>query len=310
VAAGLRLRYRFPAHKPPEGEDGAVNGPSYTIRTMTRAEVDGTLDRAAAEGWNPGLEDALPFHLADPAGFLAGVLDGRAVAGLSAVRYGHRFAFIGLYIVDPAHRGRGHGRALWQAGMARLDGTVIGLDGVVARQDGYRACGFALAHRNIRYRAGPGTVAEEGVPSGGVTLVEARTVPFDRILDLDGPVFPARRPAFLAAWLSMPRTVALVAVQDGRAVGFGAVRPCREGAKIGPLVAPDAAVASVLLSGLAASAPSGPLFLDVPEVNRPAVALAEGLGMRPMFETARMYRGPAPALALERVFGITTFELG
>lgn len=292
-----------------------MNGPSYTIRTMTRAEVDGTLDLAADEGWNPGLHDALPFHLADPAGFLAGVADGRAVASLSAVRYGHRFGFIGLYIVDPAARGRGYGWALWQAGMARLDGAVIGLDGVVARQDDYRACGFGTAHRNIRYRAEPGTVPGQGPGEGtavpGVTVVDARTVPFDVLLDLDAPVFPARRAAFLAAWLTMPGTTALVAVRDGRAVGFGAVRPCREGAKIGPLVAPDAAVAAHLLAALAAAAPAdGPLFLDLPEVNRPAVALAEGLGMAPMFETARMYRGPAPALALDRVFGITTFELG
>lgn len=287
-----------------------MNGPSYTIRTMTRAEVDETLDRAAAEGWNPGLHDALPFHLADPAGFLAGVADGRMVASLSAVRYGHRFGFIGLYIVDAAARGRGYGWALWQAGMARLDGAVIGLDGVVARQDDYRACGFETAHRNIRYRAGPGTVPGPGRDVAGVTVVDARTVPFDVLLDLDAPVFPARRAAFLAAWLTMPGTTALVALRDGRAVGFGAVRPCREGAKIGPLVAPDAVVAAHLLSVLAAAAPDGPLFLDLPEVNRPAVALAEGLGMVPMFETARMYRGPTPALALERVFGITTFELG
>ncbi len=28
------------------------------------------------------------------------------------------------------------------------------------------------------------------------------------------------------------------------------------------------------------------------------------------FETARMYTGPAPALPLRRIFGVTTFELG
>jgi hypothetical protein len=32
--------------------------------------------------------------------------------------------------------------------------------------------------------------------------------------------------------------------------------------------------------------------------------------MTPMFETARMYRGRAPDLPLDRIFGITTFELG
>ena len=54
----------------------------------------------------------------------------------------------------------------------------------------------------------------------------------------------------------------------------------------------------------------GEVFLDVPAVNREAVALAESLGLAPVFETARMYTGAIPPLRLERVFGVTTFELG
>ena len=32
--------------------------------------------------------------------------------------------------------------------------------------------------------------------------------------------------------------------------------------------------------------------------------------MHSVFETARMYAGPAPACELSRLYGITTFELG
>ena len=46
------------------------------------------------------------------------------------------------------------------------------------------------------------------------------------------------------------------------------------------------------------------------DVNPDAVALAQGLGLAPAFETARMYTGAIPPLRLERVFGVTTFELG
>ena len=41
-----------------------------------------------------------------------------------------------------------------------------------------------------------------------------------------------------------------------------------------------------------------------------AIALAQDLGLAPVFETARMYTGDIPPLALERVFGVTTLELG
>lgn len=32
--------------------------------------------------------------------------------------------------------------------------------------------------------------------------------------------------------------------------------------------------------------------------------------MKPVFETARMYTGAAPDIALARLYGVTTFELG
>jgi hypothetical protein len=41
-----------------------------------------------------------------------------------------------------------------------------------------------------------------------------------------------------------------------------------------------------------------------------AIALTERHRMTPCFETARMYTGIRPELPLERIFGVTTLELG
>jgi hypothetical protein len=99
-------------------------------------------------------------------------------------------------------------------------------------------------------------------------------------------------------------------VRDGRLAAWGVIRPCRTGRKIGPLVADDRAAAEAVLAALLASTGSGEIFFDVPGTNRDAVALAQDLGLAPVFETARMYTGAIPPLRLERVFGVTTFELG
>ena len=99
-------------------------------------------------------------------------------------------------------------------------------------------------------------------------------------------------------------------MRDGVLVGWGVIRPCRTGRKIGPLVADDRATAEAVLSALLAAAGGGEIFLDVPSINRDAVALAQDLGLAPVFETARMYTGAIPPLRLERIFGVTTFELG
>jgi hypothetical protein len=77
-----------------------------------------------------------------------------------------------------------------------------------------------------------------------------------------------------------------------------------------PLVADDRATAEVVLSTLLASVGGGEIFLDVPSINHNAVALAQDRGLVPVFETARMYTGAIPTLRLERIFGVTTFELG
>lgn len=275
----------------------------YVIRRMSRAELELALDWAAAEGWNPGLHDATPFHVADPCGFLVGLLDGEPIASISVVRYPGGFGFLGFYIVAPERRGLGFGRRLWQAGLAYLEGCTVGLDGVVAQQANYRRSWFVHAWANRRYG---GVLAGRSDPA----LIDARTLPIDAVMDLDRAMFPAERPAFLAAWLGLPDSRSLALVEEGALKALGVLRRCRHGCKVGPLYAPDRAAAERVLLGLAEAAGGEELFLDVPEPNAEAVAMAESLGLAVRFETARMYKGPAPATPLSRIFGITTFELG
>jgi ribosomal protein S18 acetylase RimI-like enzyme len=275
----------------------------YLIRTMSRAELDRAVDWAAAEGWNPGLNDADAFYAADRQGFFAGVLDGEMIASISLVAYDARFSFLGLYIVQPAHRGKGLGLKLWCEAVARHGTTLVGLDGVVAQQENYKKSGFQLAYRNIRYR---GVVA--GRPSA--RLAAADTVPFDRLLAYDREFFPAPRPDFLGSWIKPADGKALVAIDDGGIAGFGVIRACLEGLKIGPLYASTERIAEELLIALAATARGDTIYLDVPAPNAAAIRLAERQGMKPVFETARMYTGAAPDLPLSRLYGVTSFELG
>lgn len=88
------------------------------------------------------------------------------------------------------------------------------------------------------------------------------------------------------------------------------MRRCRVGWKIGPLVADDADRADLVFRALTARVEGEPCFLDAPEPNGDALALASRHGMTPAFETARMFRGPMPDTDLSRLFGVTSFELG
>ncbi len=278
----------------------------FRITRLSPQDVQLPIDWAAGEGWNPGTHDAACFAAADAGGFFAGWLGDAPVATISVVKYGATFAFLGLYIVSPAHRGRGYGYALWKHALATAQGRSVGLDGVVAQQDNYRRSGFALAYRNIRYR---------GLRASDAPL-DARVVPlskfsFDEIVRYDRALFPESREAFLRAWIAQPGAKAMAVEQSGRLAGYGVIRPARAGFKIGPLFAEDPSCAEALFHALTMRVPAGSeVFLDVPEPNRSALALAERHAMTPVFETARMYTGPAPRLPLARLFGVTSFELG
>src|SRR6266568_1160231 len=216
--------------------NGAMS--DFRIRVMRPDEISTAVDWAAGEGWNPGLADAPCFAVADPQGFLIGELDGSPAATVSCVNYGASFAFLGFYIVREDLRGRGYGLRIWNAAIAHAGPRVIGLDGVVAQQQNYRRSGFELAYANVRYG---GTVAAPDAPQAGVVALSE--VPLATVEAYDATVFPAPRTAFLRAWIGSPGHVGRALVRDGGLAGWGVIRPCRKGRKIGPLVADDRATA-------------------------------------------------------------------
>lgn len=274
------------------------------IRRMRRKEVLFTIDLAAGEGWNPGIHDGTCFYATDPAGFFVAELDDELVGSISAVSYDDSFGFIGLYIVKPEFRGIGIGTRLWGEGMAYLTDHNIGLDGVVTQQPYYNRHGFRTAYHNLRYEGVGGGIMPEGV-------VDISEVPFEELLEYDAGIFPAHRPQFLKCWIEQPEGATLAVIEDSHLAGYGVIRKCQIGHKIGPLFADNEHIAENLFSALKSHVPGEPVFLDTPEVNSKAVALAERHKMSVVFRTVRMYTNEEPQhISRNRIFGVTTFELG
>jgi len=282
---------------------------ALTLRLMTEEEAVRLVGWAADEGWNPGRHDARIFWETDREAFIAAELDGEVIGGGTIVSYHREFGFMGLFIVRPEFRGQGLGTQLWHARVRLLQsrlraGAAIGMDGVFEMQDWYAEGGFVFAHRSIRYEAvGAAVVRAPG-------LVEAAEVPFERIAEYDRRCFPTWREGFLRSWLEQPDALALAAIEGQTVKGYGVIRQCGTGGKIGPLFADDGDIAESLYTALAGHLPGEPVYLDVPEINAFAMGLARRHEMREVFGTARMYLGPRPKMAEHRIFGITTFELG
>ena len=278
---------------------GSEDSAATAARTAQTA-----VDWAAEEGWNPGLDDPERFLSADPGSFLATEQAGEIVGTVSCALYGDDYGFIGFFIVRSDLRGRGVGSPLFDRALARAGGRIVGLDAVLEQQAFYERRGFMLAHRNVRWRAMGG-----GDPPAG--LMELSSVAFPELVEFDAAVFGAERARFLRVWTDRPPGHALAFPRDGRLAGYGVLRRCRVGAKVGPLLADDEEVAEALLAGLVAAAGAGnEVFVDMPAANPRAGRVRDAQEMEPSFETARMYRNGRPAEDVQRVFGVTTLEFG
>lgn len=273
-----------------------------SFRTATLPELSRILDWAADEGWNPGIEDAEAFFAADPGGFFVADDDGTPVAAISVVNHSDSFAFLGLYICHPDWRGTGLGFALWTHAIAHAGGRTIGLDGVPAQQDNYARSGFELAGRTRRLS---GSLSRE---PRRLALAQERDLETVRALDRAANGFD--RAAFLAAWVAEHPTRKTVLLETaGRVTGFATARLCREVCKIGPIVAPSDTDAMTLAGQASAALGQTDISIDVPMGQPDFARMLEARGFQEGFATARMYRGPAPAVDAT-LKAIATMELG
>jgi GNAT superfamily N-acetyltransferase len=272
------------------------------IRLMQPAELELVLGWAADEGWNPGLDDAAAFLAADPGGFFVAERDGRPAAAISVVNHDPQVAFLGLYLCHPDWRGQGIGYALWTDALTHAGARTVGLDGVAAQQANYAKSGFQPHGATLRLQGqlqATKPVQREAGPADVPALVA-----LDRVAN------GYDRAAFLTAWVAPTPSRKTVVTDAAQGIsGFATVRLCRDGCKIGPVVAPDANAAMTLIQAAATLMGERQVTVDIPQSNTALLGRLLSLEFAETFRTARMYRGAAPSTA-STLQAIGTMELG
>ncbi len=280
-----------------------------TIQKLDLHGLKTLINWALKEGWNSGPHDADVFYQTDPNGFCGFFYNQKLIAGGSIVSYNKEFGFMGLFIVHPDYRGHGIGRKLWYQRRDLLlnrlnNGASIGMDGVVAMQPFYQKGGFEIAFKDERYE-NTGVKLEV---DKNISPIQSEDL--NAVLAFDQQCFGFPRPAFMRSWLNLPENRAFKYVENGQLKGFAVVRKANVGYKTGPLFAENAEVAEALYRACLNSVEGSLLYLDIPVINHAAVDLVKKYNAKYVFECARMYYGPAPDIDINKVFGITTFELG
>ena len=264
---------------------------------------------AETEGWNPGPNDADVYWATDPEGYYGYYIDGSLIAGGSIVSYDKEFGFMGFFIVKLEYRSLGIGRKIWYQRrdtlLSRLKkGATIGMDGVIAMQSFYSKGGFEIAFRDERYEK---TGIEFNVDKN---ISPIKDEDLNSILAYDKQCFGFSRPQFLVPWLALPNNHTFKFIEDGILRGFAIVRKANTGYKVCPLFADNEIIVEELYKACLNAVVGEPLYLDIPVINKGAVNLIKKYDATYVFECARMYYGNPPEIEIDKVFGITTFELG
>jgi GNAT superfamily N-acetyltransferase len=279
--------------------------PVLTIRNFKLQEMVFPMEVAFKEGWNPGLYDGMAFYQADPEGFFLAEQEGGMAGGISAVKYGHRLAFIGGHFVLPPFRGRGIGRALWEHALAAAGSRVVGVNGLPDGKGFYEAYGFKAAYNIIRYG---GRIFPESRFSGDVC--SAQDVDLGQLTAFDAGFFGASRGTFLKAWLAAPGLESACLLKEGQLQGWGCMRRCRQGWRLGPVFAQHHALAEEILRHLALKTIGESVYIDITEANVQSIRLAFAMGMIPWGARLRLYKGDQPPQPLDKIYGFTTLDIG
>ena len=275
----------------------------FELKTMSPEEISFALDWAADEGWNPGVYDAESFYNADPKGFFIGELYGRPIGCISAVRYSNNYGFFGLFIVEEEFRRQWFGAYLARTALSYLGKRNIGLNGEPDKIDIYKKIGFKFAYNVLEFEAtGKGHITKD--------ITDAKDIPFEQLVKYDAKMFSAKRPDFLKTWISQPESSAICIYRNKKIQGFGVIRKSNSGFRIGPLFADTLNDAETIYVALSSTAPHENIYLEIPEKNKAALALAKKFEMNKISQTSRMYSLYQPDFPLSNVFAFTNSELG
>jgi GNAT superfamily N-acetyltransferase len=278
------------------------------IDRLGRADLADAVALSTEAQWNQTPADWARLLDLAPEGCFAGRLDGRLVATATAAGYGTAAFWIGMVIVARAHRGRGHGTALLRRAVqhARDRGArLVGLDATDLGRPVYLAQGFADVAPIDRWL---GALAP-GAPEA--------TVAVDRAVDLDGEALRFDREAcgldrslLLMHLAGEPGASAWVARRRGQVAGLAFLRPGRQHAHLGPVVAEPGPALPALLDAVAGQLSGGTVLVDAPRDERVGQLLA-GRGLAVQRRLQRMTLPRAQVILMsDRVAAATSFEWG
>ena len=266
-----------------------VNAFSGRLRTMTPADIPAGMRLKEIAGWNQTLEDWQRFLEADPEGCFVAEWDGQVAGTAATIVYEHRFAWIGMVLVDPQVRGKGIGTALLLRAIDHLDARKVPcmkLDATPQGKPIYTRLGFQIEYEIERH-----SLTREITADSGTQTAVAIAENLEPLLEFDHQVFGADRSALLRSLASSAPDLVAIHRSGGAVEAFALGRPGSRADQLGPWVAANAAAARAVLDDFLLRSRRPVVFVDVLRDNVWAPALLAARGFQFSRRLTRMYRG-------------------
>ena len=277
----------FSAAKYRESSNIANTMPAIDFRSMNHADIEDGLRLCRLARWDQVARDWERF-LAGPPGATAAVRDGRVIGTSATVRYGARFGWVGMVLVDPSAQGEGLGTSLLTRAIDALhDVAAVRLDATPAGRHLYLKHGF-IDECGLR-RMEAATVMAGEDPHPAIAAMTPKDLPEVAAMDLS--VFGAPRAELLEWMYAGAPEYATIARRDGRLAGYLFGRHGFDFEHLGPIVAVDAHLAKAMTAVCLSRHRGRPFIIDATCHAVEWMQFLERAGFREQRPFIRMHRG-------------------
>lgn len=288
---------------------------ALTMRYMSLDDLSMVLGWCKEEGWNVGRYDAEVYYNSSPGSHMLFLLNEEPIGAISLVQYSKDFFTLGPFIVKAEYRQKGFGAQIWQYTMDSVEkNSTIALYGVPAQVERYKKSGFEsqfLAKRWEFVNKTSQALSPSFIPS--CQLLTEESIPDVSVYDQR--IFGVSRQRWLENLIKIPAITGFFIRKDDVICGFGVIRPCVKGFRVGPLFADQAEHAKELFLKLIEIIGENQVIIDIPESNPYAKAFAEYFNLKGVSEndTQAMFRGDPPQEFLANIdknYGVFSLEVG
>jgi ribosomal protein S18 acetylase RimI-like enzyme len=236
-------------------------------------------------GWNQTAEDWTRLLTANPQGCFAAESEGNVVGTVTTIVYEDRFAWVGMVLVEPEHRGKGLGTRLLQRAVAHLDSRGVACVKLDATPNGkplYEKLGFVGEYEIERWmlRREPGN-----------NVSEQRPVDMEDALKLDREIFGADRSSLLRSLDKAAPEFTMVRRAKAGIAGYAFGRRGSLADQLGPWTAVNEDVSAGILDEFLRRSSRDLVFIDFLLENPWALPLLQARGFELSRPLTRMFRG-------------------